>query len=171
MKTFWKEENYNLETDGAVKNVNGSFIFIPYLKGVNDLIYKSYIKELLKFDWKHYKLYLVGGILEGWKTTDIDICVIGKRTKELSDLLNKSRELGPLDMFWVKSLKDVKGNGSRIWKFAKSHDRWSNTQSQWNGKWKKDGLFHMSKKFPIKEGREYKKEPLLLNRKNSLSLL
>lgn len=163
IKTFWNEEDYNTITDGAVKNINGSGMFIPYMYGVEDPIYKKYIKELLKLDWLHYKLYLVGGILEGWKTTDIDICVTGKRTLELPKLLNKARALGPLDMYWVKSLKHIKGNGSRVWKFAKSHDRWCNTCQQWSGKWKADGLFHMSMKFPIKENRTYTKEPLLIN--------
>ena len=39
----------------------------------------------------HYNLYLVGGILQGWKTTDIDICITGKKTKELPDLMNHYR--------------------------------------------------------------------------------
>ena len=130
IKTFWNEEDYNTITDGAVKNINGSGMFIPYMYGVEDPIYKKYIKELLKLDWLHYKLYLVGGILEGWKTTDIDICVTGKRTLELPKLLNEARSLGPLDMYWVKSLKHIKGNGSRVWKFAKSYDRWCKTCQQ-----------------------------------------
>ena len=122
-----------------------------------------FIKELLKLDWLHYKLYLVGGILEGWQTTDIDICVTGKRQPELVDLLNKSREIGPIDMYWVKSLKEIEGNGSRVWKFAKSHDRYSKNGSPWVGKWKKDGLYHMTHKFEIKENRKYTKKPLLIN--------
>ena len=72
-KTFWNEYEDNLE--GQVKNVNGSFIFIPYMHGLEDPIYKSYIKELLKLDWLHHKLYVVGGILEGWSTTDIDMII------------------------------------------------------------------------------------------------
>tara|TARA_R100000541_G_scaffold24733_2_gene34429 strand:+ start:1592 stop:2086 length:495 start_codon:yes stop_codon:yes gene_type:complete len=163
MKKFFNEENYNIETDGQIKNVNGSGMFIPFMSGTNDILYKKYIAELLKLDWLHYKLYLVGGILQGWKTTDIDICVVGKRTMELPILLDKARAIGPLDMYWVKSLKEVKGNTSRVWKFAKSYDRFSSHSKQWNGKWKKDNLFHMSEKFPIKENRIYKKDPLLIN--------
>ena len=126
-------------------------------------VVRQLIKELLKLDWLHYKLYLVGGILEGWQTTDIDICVTGKIQPELVDLLNKSREIGPIDMYWVKSLKEIEGNGSRVWKFAKSHDRYSKNGSPWVGKWKKDGLYHMTHKFEIKENRKYTKKPLLIN--------
>jgi len=133
------------------------------MKGINDPIYKEFIEELLQFDWLHYKLYLVGGILEGWPTTDIDICITGKRKPELINLLNKSREIGPFDMYWVKSLKEIEGNGTRVWKFAKSHDRYSNSGLPWVGKWKKDGLYHMTHKFEIKENRKYTKKPLLIN--------
>ena len=99
MKDF--ADSYNVETDGKIKYINGSLVFVPYMKGINDPIYKEFIEELLQFDWLHYKLYLVGGILEGWPTTDIDICITGKRKPELINLLNKSREIGPFDMYWV----------------------------------------------------------------------
>jgi|TARA_B100001769_G_C21839097_1_gene455392 hypothetical protein len=154
---------YNIETDGKIKNVNGQLMFVPYMTGLNDILYKEFIEELLKLDWLHYKLYLVGGILQGWPTTDIDICVIGKRKPELIDLLNKARKIGPLDMYWVKSLKKVQGNGTRVWSFAKSYDRHSVNSKQWIGKWKKDGLYHMTHKFEIKENRNYIKKPLLIN--------
>ena len=163
MLDVFNEDDYNIETDGSIKNVNGSFMFVPYMEGVNDTVYVKFVEKLLTLDWMHYNLYLVGGILQGWKTTDIDICITGKKTKELPDLMNQARALGPFDMFWVKSLDKIKGDGSRIWKFAKSHDRWTPIAEQWSGKWKKDRLFHMSLKFEVKENREYKKEPLLIN--------
>ena len=90
----------------------------------------------------HHKLYIVGGILEGWPTTDIDICVTGKIVDQTRDLMLKARELGPLDMYWVKNYDKIfkgKDNGVKVWKFAKAHDRWSETSPQWNGKWNKDG--------------------------------
>jgi hypothetical protein len=163
MKTFFDNNDYNIETDGAIKNVNGAAMFIPFMTSTDDVLYKKYITEILKLDWLHYKLYLVGGILQGWKTTDIDICVTGKKTDKLPILLNKARAIGPFDMYWVKSLKKIKGDKSRVWKFAKAYDKPSNHSQQWNGKWKKDGLFHMSEKFKIKENRLYKKDPLLIN--------
>ena len=163
MIKVFNEDDYNIEKDGVIRNLDGNFMFIPYMKGINDVVYNKFLEELLKLDWLHYKLYLVGGILEGWNTTDIDICITGKRDKQLPELMNKARKLGPFDMYWVKSLEKIKGNGSRVWKFAKSHDRWGPKADQWSGTWKKDGLFHMSDKFTIKNNREYKKEPLLIN--------
>ena len=39
-KIFWNEEEYNHEKDGKVKNVNGGFMFVPYMYGLDDPIYK-----------------------------------------------------------------------------------------------------------------------------------
>ena len=166
IKTFWNEDDYNTLTDGRVKNVNGSGMFVPYMYGLDDPIYKSYIKELLKLDWLHHKLYIVGGILEGWPTTDIDICVTGKAVEQTRDLMLAARAIGPLDMYWVKTYDKIfkgKDNGIKVWKFAKAHDRWSAGGKQWNGKWKKDGLFHMSGLFTVKENKKYTKDALLIN--------
>tara|TARA_Y100001937_G_scaffold92460_1_gene125205 strand:+ start:233 stop:736 length:504 start_codon:yes stop_codon:yes gene_type:complete len=166
IKTFWNEDDYNTLTDGRVKNVNGSGMFIPYMHGLDDPIYKNYIKELLKLDWLHHKLYIVGGILEGWPTTDIDICVTGKAVEQTRDLMLAARAMGPLDMYWVKTYDKIfkgKDNGIKVWKFAKAHDRWSTNGKQWNGEWKKDGLFHMSGLFTVKENKKYTKDALLIN--------
>ena len=107
VKTFWKEEDYNVFKDGQVKNVNGGFMFIPWMYGLEDPIYKNYIKELLKLDWQHHKLYVVGGILEGWPTTDIDICVTGKASEKTRELMLQARAMGPFDMYWVKKYDKI----------------------------------------------------------------
>jgi predicted nucleotidyltransferase len=132
------------------------------VKGINDPKYQMFLKKLLKLDWKHYKLYLVGGILQGWETKDIDICVTGVVTKELPILLNKARKLGPFDMYWVKSLN--KNNKHFVTKgsFAKSYDRGHPNATQRLGKWKNDGLFHM-KYEPKLKNKKYTNKPLLIN--------
>lgn len=166
IKVFWDENKLDVFKDGKVKNVNGSFMFIPYMVGLNDPIYKSYIEELLKLDWLHHKLYIVGGILEGWPTTDIDICVTGKADHRTRELMLQARAMGPFDMYWVKNYDKIfKGvdNGVKVWKWAKAHDRWTEDGRQWNGKWKKDGLFHMSGLYKVKEGRKYTKNAKLIN--------
>lgn len=166
VKTFWKEEDYNVFEDGQIKNVNGGFMFIPWMHGLEDPIYKNYVKELLKLDWQHHKLYVVGGILEGWPTTDIDICVTGKPNDKTRDLMLQARAMGPFDMYWVKSYNKIfkgKDNGIKVWKFAKAHDRWTKYGKQWQGKWKKNGLFHMSGLFQTKEDREYTKDAQEIN--------
>jgi len=147
IKIFWNDEDYNHEKDGQIKNVNGGFMFVPYMYGLNDDIYKKYIKELLSLNWLHHKLHVVGGIIEGWPTTDIDICVTGKVVDQTRSLMLKAREIGPLE----------------VWKFAKAHDRWTEDGAQWNGQWKKDGLFHMTGLFKIKNNRKYTKNALLIN--------
>ena len=122
IKTFWNESDYNTFEDGQIKNVNGSFIFVPYMNGTEDPIYKKYIKELLKIDWLHHNLWLVGGILEGWPTTDIDICVTGKAVDQTRDLMLQARSIGPFDVYWVKNYDKIfkgKDNGVKVWKFAK----------------------------------------------------
>lgn len=165
IKTFWNESDYNTFEDGQIKNVNGSFIFVPYMNGTEDPIYKKYIKELLKIDWLHHNLWLVGGILEGWPTTDIDICVTGKAVDQTRDLMLQARSIGPFDVYWVKNYDKIfkgKDNGVKVWKFAKAHDRWTQDGRQWNGKWKKDGLFHMSGLFRPKKNRLYTKNALLI---------
>ena len=47
------------------------------IKGINDIIAKNSIKELLNLNWGHYNLYIVGGLIQGWETNDIDIVVTG----------------------------------------------------------------------------------------------
>ena len=82
-----ENHEYNIITDGDQRYVNGNLIFVPYMEGTNDEVYKHYIEKVLALDWKHYKLYLTGGILHGWKTTDIDICITGEVDDDLPILM------------------------------------------------------------------------------------
>ena len=154
-------DTYNIETDGQVRYVNGGMEFVPYMQGTEDEKYMEYINHVMDLKWGDYKLYLVGGILEGWKTTDIDICVTGTIGDDLPGLMEQVHQLGPIDIFYVESLEKIKGNKHRIWEFAKCRDMVI-PGSRLHGKWKMDGLFWMTEKFDAK-GRTYSKEPLLLN--------
>lgn len=155
-------DNLNLETDGQVRYINGGLQFVPWMEGIEDETYKGCIEDLLKLDWSGYKLYLVGGLLEGWKTTDIDICITGNIGDDLPVLMEEASKLGPFDVYYVKSLDEIKGNANRIWEFAKYSDRRGSRAPRWHGQWKADGLFWMTEKFNDK-GRTYSKEPLALN--------
>ena len=73
----------NLKTDGEIRYVNGGYTLVPWMESTDDELYKNCLEELLELDWKHYKLYLVGGLLQGWKTTDIDICITGTVDNDL----------------------------------------------------------------------------------------
>jgi len=153
---------HNIIDDGEIRYVNGGAEFVLWMEGIEDEKYKKHLNQILKLKWGNYKLYLVGGILQGWKTTDIDICVTGEIGDDLPGLMNKAHALGPVDIFYVESLEKIKGNKHRVWEFAKCRDIISNDHSPLRGQWKMDGLFWMTEKFADK-GRKYTKEPLLLN--------
>jgi len=154
-------DNYNIHSDGELKYIDG-LVFVPWMQGTDDPIYQGCLADLLALDWTGYQLYLVGGILQGWKTTDIDICITGEVQDNLPDLMKQAEKLGPFDIFYVKSLEDIRGTGNRIWEFAKHSDRRSPKSQRWHGQWKSDGLFWMCEKFPDKD-RHYNREPLALN--------
>ena len=155
-------KDLNLKTDGETRYVNGGYTFIPWMESTDDNLYKGCLEDLLKLDWDGYELYLVGGLLQGWKTTDIDICITGTIGDDLIPLMQEAAKLGPFDLYYVKSLNEIKDNSSRIWEFAKPDCKAHEGAPRWHGQWKSDGLFWMCEKFDPK-GREYTKEPLKLN--------
>jgi len=129
----------NLKTDGEIRYVNGGYTLVPWMESTDDELYKNCLEELLELDWKHYKLYLVGGLLQGWRTTDIDICITGTVDSET-----------------------ISDNSTRIWEFAKADCKAHEGAPRWHGQWKSDGLFWMCEKFEAKD-RNYTKAPLALN--------
>lgn len=154
-------DNYNIHSDGELKYING-LVFVPWMQGTDDPIYQGCLADLLELDWTGYQLYLVGGILQGWKTTDIDICITGTIQSNLPDLMKQAEKLGPFDIFYVKSLEEISDQTSRVWEFAKADCRPNPEAPRLHGQWKSDGLFWMCEKFEDK-GRNYNKEPLALN--------
>ena len=134
---------------------------------VNSYDLKNIIKELKKLNKYGFKLWLVGGALEGWSTSDIDVCITNAvSNSDVFDFMEKARKLGPLDIFYVK--KEVpevlSGDNKKIFKFAKSYDRGNVNAAQREGKWI-DGLFWMEMEFPVlkKQKRIYTKKPLLIH--------
>ena len=152
----------NLKTDGEIRYVDGGYTLVPWMESTDDEIYKNCLKELLELDWKHYKLYLVGGLLQGWKTTDIDICITGAVDNDLPDLMKQAAKLGPFDLYYVDSLETISDNSTRIWEFAKADCKAHEGAPRWHGQWKSDGLFWMCEKFEAKD-RTYTEAPLALN--------
>ena len=155
-------DNYNIKNDGRLRYIDGGLRFVPWMEGLDDNLYQGCIDDLLRMNWAHYKLYLVGGLLQGWKTTDIDICITGEIDENLPVLMKAASKLGPFDMYYVKSLDDIKGTGTRVWEFAKPNCKAHERAPRWHGQWKADGMFWMTEKFDPK-GRTYDKEPLALN--------
>ena len=159
-----ENHEYNIITDGDQRYVNGNLIFVPYMEGTNDEIYKHYIEKVLALDWKHYKLYLTGGILHGWKTTDIDICITGEVDDDLPILMEKCHAIGPIDVYYCSTVEEIFkiSTDGKVWEFAKSRSVLEDGFTPLRGVWKKDGLFWMAEKFNAK-GKTYDKEPLALN--------
>ena len=125
------------------------------------------IKKLKKLNTYGFKLWLVGGALEGWETKDVDICIGGSaRNSDVFEFMEKAREMGPVDLFYIKNeLPDVlTGHGKKILKFAKSRDRGHPKAVQRKGKWI-DGLFWMEEEFPKNKKivRFYSKKALLIH--------
>tara|TARA_R110002167_G_scaffold143766_7_gene333338 strand:- start:1449 stop:1847 length:399 start_codon:yes stop_codon:yes gene_type:complete len=118
---------------------------------------KKLLNDLLKINWQGFKLYLVGGVLEGWETKDIDICILGEpNNKQLFNSMEEARALGPFDLYYTKILKTGRSHPTT---FAKSYDRGNPRAIQRKGEWI-DGLFWQTRKFE-KKG-TYTKEPLLI---------
>ena len=135
------------------------------MKLSNDKI-KKIIEELKTLNTYGFKLWLVGGVLEGWDTQDIDICITNStKNIDVFEFMEKARKLGPLDMFYVKdAIPSNWRDNKKILKFAKSYDRGNPRARQRKGEWI-DGLFWMELEFPLhkKEKRIYTKNPLLIH--------
>ena len=134
--------------------------------GLKDSVVIGLIKKLKDINWKGFKLYVVGGILEGWETKDIDICIQGEiNTKQLFSSMEAARKLGPFDLYYVTVLKSMY-TGPYSVRFAKSYDRLGPKATPRNGEWV-DGLFWQELHFPrqkhIDAGRIYTKPPLLIH--------
>mgnify|MGYP003681255031 FL=1 len=140
------------------------------MEEIKDPLAKKLLKEFIKLNWKGFKLYLVGSLVEGWKTKDIDVVITGKGdNKQLFNSMEAARKLGPFDMYYTKNKLVSLKTGPFKMKFAKSYDRvhrWYPRKGEWI-----DGLFWQTLNFPIKHpitgevkhaGKEYTKDPLLI---------
>ena len=56
-------KNMNWNTDGKIRIIDGGARLVPHIdNGIESDIYKGVIADVLALDWKHYKLYLLGGV-------------------------------------------------------------------------------------------------------------
>tara|TARA_R100000541_G_scaffold41339_1_gene48813 strand:+ start:462 stop:884 length:423 start_codon:yes stop_codon:yes gene_type:complete len=76
------------------------------IKNINDPIAKKSIKELLDLNWDHYNLYIVGGLIQGWETNDIDVVVTGPILDHVNfiNLFNKANKISFIDISYHKKL-------------------------------------------------------------------
>ena len=134
------------------------------------------INKVKKINWKGYKLYLVGGIIENkWDSKDIDFIVVGNKVlPHLKESLTKATLINPIiiDIHYQKkvhsSYQSIHGMLSlKDRKFAVSMERYkitSGVHRRFKGKWEKDGLFWVSPTYlnKIKQKRNYTEEPMLI---------
>jgi tRNA nucleotidyltransferase/poly(A) polymerase len=122
------------------------------------------INKVKKINWKGYKLYLVGGIIENkWDSKDIDFIVVGNKVlphlkKSLTKAILKVHS-SYQSIHGMLSLEDRK--------FAVSMERYkmaSGVHRRFRGKWEKDGLFWVSPTYlnETKQKRNYTEEPMLI---------
>tara|TARA_S200002703_G_scaffold32543_2_gene28364 strand:+ start:897 stop:1376 length:480 start_codon:yes stop_codon:yes gene_type:complete len=150
---------------------------IPNFKlKLNDKYTQELINKIKKLNWKGYKLYLVGGIVENkWESKDIDICVIGKKIlPHLKESLNKATAINPgaIDIFYKKTVHKAhdcinKKVSIKDLEFAVGMERYkvaAGVHRRFKGKWKDDELFWVSPMYldEAKQKRNYTEEPMLI---------
>ncbi len=134
------------------------------------------INKVKKINWKGYKLYLTGGIIENkWDSKDIDFIVIGDKVlPHLKESLTKATLIDPviIDIHYQKKayssyqcIQNMLSLEDR--KFAVGMERYkiaSGLHRRFKGKWEKDGLFWVSPTHinETKQKRNYTEEPLLI---------
>lgn len=75
------------------------------LKGPDDYMLIKFIDKLKELNWGDYKLFLYGGILEGWETFDVDGSIIGPRDPQhINYLLDNITRIG----FEMRIYPDIK---------------------------------------------------------------
>tara|TARA_R110000737_G_scaffold351965_1_gene395937 strand:+ start:414 stop:836 length:423 start_codon:yes stop_codon:yes gene_type:complete len=138
------------------------------IKGINDIVAKNSIKELLNLNWGHYNLYVVGGLIQGWETNDIDIVVTGPILDYINfiNLFNKANEISFIDISYHKKLigiplgdctkmKPINIDIGRINKPSKNIDSYFE-----NGVWFRRVTYPRPKQ--IKHKRVYTSHPMLI---------
>jgi predicted nucleotidyltransferase len=150
---------------------------IPNFKlKLNDKYTQELISKIKKLNWKGYKLYLVGGIVENkWEAKDIDICVSGKKIlPHLKESLNKATAINPgaIDIFYKKTAHNAydcinKKVSIKDLEFAVGMERYKvapGVHRRLKGKWKDDGLFWVTPDYSNKKelNRNYTEDPILI---------
>ena len=130
------------------------------LEGPDDYMLIKYIDKLKELNWGDYKLFLHGGIVEGWETHDVDSTIIGPRDPQhINYLLDNITRIGfemriyP-DVRWAESLFDwqeYKKNGLKV-SIPSAHyrgDRTVNGVYQPDHAVLEDGLYMYTMTWPI----------------------
>ena len=70
--------------------------------------FREYYTEALKLDWTGLDLWVVGGIVSGWETQDIDCVIMGDRPEsEINQLMLQLKQCGPFSPYYTRDMRAV----------------------------------------------------------------
>ena len=77
------------------------------MKSIDDPVAVKSIKKLLNLDWGHYNLYVVGGLIQGWETKDIDVAVTGPiiNYDKFVSLIQEASKIDFIDISYQKKVQ------------------------------------------------------------------
>tara|TARA_R110001606_G_scaffold5772_1_gene26318 strand:+ start:497 stop:916 length:420 start_codon:yes stop_codon:yes gene_type:complete len=77
------------------------------MKSIDDPVAVKSIKKLLNLDWGHYNLYVVGGLIQGWETKDIDVAVTGPiiNYDKFVSLIQEASNIDFIDISYQKKVQ------------------------------------------------------------------
>ena len=139
------------------------------MKGIEDPIAKKQIKKLLNLDWGHYNLYLVGGLIQGWETKDIDVAVTGPiiNQDKFIYLIKEASKIDFIDIGYRKNMQaSLIGESEHIDPVRIDVGRLSKPNKQVNSYFE-NGLWFRILSYPtlkqIENKRVYTSQPVLIH--------
>jgi|TARA_R110000782_G_C14563212_1_gene386441 hypothetical protein len=139
------------------------------MKGIEDPIAKKSIKKLLDLNWRHYNLYIVGGLIQGWETKDIDIVITGPiiNHNEFVYLISEASKIDFIDVSYQKNHpKNLIGESEHIDPITIDVGRLSKPSKKINSYFE-NGLWFRIFSYPtlkqIKNKRVYISHPVLIH--------
>ncbi len=139
------------------------------MKGIDDPVAVKSIKKLLKLDWGHYNLYLVGGLIQGWETKDIDVAVTGPiiNHDKFVELITEASKIYLIDISYQKKIQvNLIGEAEHMKPIRIDVGRLSKPNKQVNSYFE-NGLWFRILSYPmlkqIKNKRVYTSQPVLIH--------
>jgi hypothetical protein len=139
------------------------------MKGIEDPIAKKQVKKLLNLNWGHYNLYLVGGLIQGWETKDIDVAVTGPiiNQDKFIYLIKEASKIDFIDISYRKNMQaSLIGEAEHMKPVRIDVGRLSKPNKQVNSYFE-NGLWFRILSYPmlkqIKNKRVYTSQPVLIH--------
>jgi len=139
------------------------------MKGIDDPVAKKSIEKLLNLNWGHYNLYIVGGLIQGWETKDIDIAVTGPiiNHDKFVELITEASKIDFIDISYQKKIQvNLIGEAEQMKPIRIDVGRLSKPNKQVNSYFE-NGLWFRILRYPmlkqIKNKRVYTSQPVLIH--------